>query len=58
MADSINHEEALAKAFIPAQRQERFPEIIAKPKKRPKLLKELSHSKALNPQFMVAIPSN
>lgn len=58
MADSVNHEEALVKAFIPAHRQERFLEIIAKPKKRAKLLTELSHFKALNPQFMVAIPSN
>jgi hypothetical protein len=58
MADSVNHEEALVRAFIPAQRQERFLEIIAKPKKRAKLLAELAHFKALNPQFMVAIPSN
>ncbi len=30
MAYSVNHEEALVRAFIPAQRQERFLEIIAK----------------------------
>jgi hypothetical protein len=58
MADSVNHEEALVKAFIPAHRQERFLEIIAKPKKRAKLLTELSHFKALNPKFMVSIPPN
>ena len=58
MADSLKHEEALVKAFIPAHRQERFLEIIAKPKKRAKLLTELSHFKALNPKFMIAIPSN
>ena len=58
MANSVNHEEALVRAFIPAQRQERFLEIIAKPKKRAKLLTELSQFKALNPKFMVAIPSN
>ena len=58
MADSVNHEEALVKAFIPPHRQERFLEIIAKPKKRAKLLTELAHFKALNPQFMVTIPSN
>lgn len=57
MAD-IKQEEALVKAFIPAHRQERFLEIIAKPKKRTKLLAGLSHFKALNPQFMIAIPSN
>jgi hypothetical protein len=58
MSPSIDHEEALVKAFIPAHRQERFLEIIAKPKKRAKLLTELSHFKALNPKFKVAIPSN
>jgi hypothetical protein len=58
MTDSVNHEEALVRAFIPTQRQERFLEIIAKPKKRAKLLTELAHFKALNPKFMVAIPSN
>ena len=58
MTDAVNHEEALVKAFIPTHRQERFLEIIAKPKKRAKLLTELSHFKALNPQFMVVIPSN
>ena len=58
MADSVNHEEAFVKAFIPAHRQERFLEIIAKPKKRAKLLTELSHFKALNPKFMFSIPPN
>jgi len=58
VTDSVNHEEALIKAFIPPHRQERFLEIIAKPKKRAKLLTELYHFKALNPKFVVAIPSN
>ena len=51
-------EAALVKAFIPARRQERFLEIIAKPKKKANLLAELSHFKALNPKFMVARHSN
>ena len=58
MTNLVNHEEAMVKAFIPAHRQERFLEIIAKPKKRAKLLTDLAHFKALNPEFMVAIPSN
>lgn len=58
MTSAVNHEEALVRAFIPSHRQERFLEIIAKPKKRAKLLNELSHFKALNPKFMVAIPPN
>ena len=58
MSNSVNHEEALVKAFIPRHRQERFLEIIAKPKKRAKLLKELYHFDDLNPECMVAIPPN
>jgi hypothetical protein len=58
MVSSVNHEEELIRAFIPRRRQERFLEIIAKPKKRAKLLTQLSHFKALDPRFMVAIPPN
>jgi hypothetical protein len=54
----FQHEEAVVKAFIPSHRQERFLEIIAKPKKRAKLLTELSHYKALDPRFMLGIPSD
>jgi hypothetical protein len=58
MPDSVNYEEALIKAFIPLHRQERFLEIIAKPKKRAKLLTELYHFDGLNPKFMVAVAPN
>jgi hypothetical protein len=58
MPNSVNHEEALVRAFIPPHRQERFLEIIAKPKKRAKLLTQLYHFDDLNPKFMVAIPPN
>ena len=58
MSNSVNHEEVLVKAFIPRHRQQRFLEIIAKPKKRAKLLKELYHFDDLNPECMVAIPPN
>ena len=54
----MNHEEALVKAFIPSHRQERFLEIIAKPKKRAKLISQLYHFDDLDPKFMVAIPPN
>src|SRR5580658_6446280 len=56
MTPSVNHEEAIVKAFIPAQRQERFFEITAKPRKRAKLIAELSHFEALNPKFTVNLP--
>src|SRR6516225_10054328 len=58
MSNSVNHEDWLVKAFIPPHRQERFLEIVAKPKKRAKLLKELYHFDDLNPECMVAIPRN
>ncbi|MFI5070796.1 MAG: hypothetical protein ACHP8A_07890 [Terriglobales bacterium] len=58
MTTPIAHEEALVRAFIPVHRQERFLEIVRKPKKRAKLLAELSHFKALHPKFMVSIPPN
>jgi hypothetical protein len=53
-----NHEEALVKAFIDPNRRERYLEFIASPKKRVKLIKELAHFKALNPAFMVGIPTD
>jgi hypothetical protein len=58
MADSVNHEEELIRAFILPHRRERFLEMIAKPKKRAKLLTQLSHFKALDPRFTIAIPPN
>jgi hypothetical protein len=58
MPNPVNHEEELVKAFIPPHRQERFLEIIAKPKKRAKLLTQLYHFDDLNPKFMAAIPPN
>jgi len=58
MPNSVKHEEALVKAFIPPHRQERFLEIIAKPKKRAKLLTQLYHFDDLNSKYMVAIPPN
>ena len=58
MSNSVNHEEALVKAFIPSHRQERFLEIIAKPKKRARLLSQFYHFDDLHPRWMVAIPPN
>ena len=58
MADSVNHEEELIRAFILPHRRERFLEMIAKPQKRAKLLTQLSHFKALDLRFTIAIPPN
>lgn len=58
MPSSVNHEEALVKAFIPSHQQERFLEIIPKPKKRTKLLSQLYHFDDFYPKFKVEIPPN
>jgi hypothetical protein len=58
MSLPTNHEQALVKAFIDPNRTERYLEFITSPKKRVKLIKELAHFKALNPAFMVPIPTN
>ena len=54
----MNHEEALINAFVKPSQVERYLESVARPKKRMKLTKSLAHFKALNPEFMVSIPSN
>jgi len=54
----MNHEEALVRAFIDPNRTERYLGFLTNAKKRAKLLNELSHFKALNPKFMLRIPSN
>ena len=48
----------MIRAFIVPHRQERYLGFIANPKKRAKLLGELAHFRALNPEFQVAIPPN
>ena len=52
----MNHEEELIKAFFMPTKRERYLEMVAKPKKREKFLRELSHFKALDPRFCFAVP--
>ena len=54
----MNHEEELIKAFFVPQKRERYLEMIAKPKKREKFLRELGHFKALDPRYVVTIPTS
>jgi hypothetical protein len=53
MDSSVNHEQALVRAFIDPRRQERYLEFVTKPKTRDRFLKELGHFKHLNPKFVV-----
>jgi hypothetical protein len=54
----MNHEESVVTAFFLPNRRERYLEIVRDPKKRHKLINELSHFKKLNPQFIVPITPN
>jgi len=54
----MNHEESVVTAFFLPNRHERYLEIVRDPKKRGKLINELSHFKQLNPQFIVPITPN
>ena len=47
----MNHEEALISAFIDPRRRGRYPDFIAKPRLRRKLLNELGHFKHLDPRY-------
>lgn len=55
---SMNHEEELIKAFFVPTKRERYLEMVSKPKKREKFLRELGHFKALDPRYVVTIPTN
>jgi hypothetical protein len=53
---TVNHEEALIRAFFVPTKRERYVEMVAKPKHRRKFLSELAHFKALDPRYCFAIP--
>jgi len=51
----MNHEEAVIKAFFLPTKRERYLGFIATAKGRAKIIRELSHFKALDPRFMRSI---
>lgn len=53
---TMNHEQELIKAFFVPSKRDRYLEMVAKPKKREKFLRELAHFKALDPRFCFSIP--
>jgi hypothetical protein len=54
----MNHEEAAIKAFIIPNRQERYLSFLSNPKRRSRFTSELAHFKALNPDYLLSIPSD
>ncbi len=54
----MNHEEAAIKAFIIPNRQERYLNFLSSSKGRAKFISELAHFKALDPKYLLTIPSN
>jgi hypothetical protein len=53
----VNHEEAAIKAFILPQRRERYLGFLSSQKGRKKFTDELAHFKALDPRYIVDIPT-
>ena len=56
-AKAAEHEQLLVRAFILPQRQERYLEMLAKPKKRQTFKDSLAHFKHLDMRFAVLIPT-
>ncbi len=54
----VNHEEELVKAFFVSTKRERHLEMVSKPKKRERFLREFGHFKALDPRYVVTIPTS
>ena len=56
MSEQAEHERQLIRAFILPQRQDRYLELLAKPKRRTDITNTLAHFKHLDPRFVVKIP--
>jgi len=52
------HEHQLVRCFFLPDRQYRYLELLADPKRRPEVLKEFAHFKDLDPQWAAALPAN
>lgn len=53
-----NHEEAVIKAFMLPNRQERFLTLLSNAKRRKEFTNSLAHFNGLNPKFVQGIPSS
>ena len=52
----VEHEQAMVKAFISRDKQERFLTFLSRPKSRKKFTQELAHFRWFDPRFAAAIP--
>jgi hypothetical protein len=52
-----DHEEALVRAFLVSAKQQRWLELLAKPKRRLEVLKALAHFSDLDPRYSLSIPA-
>ena len=50
------HEQAMVKAFIVTQKQQRWLDLLAKPKRRNDILRTLPHLKDLDERFLLRVP--
>jgi hypothetical protein len=50
------HDDRLLARFLVPTKRERYEEMISKPKKRAKFIRELDHFKSLDPRYQVSIP--
>jgi hypothetical protein len=51
------HEQAMVKAFIVTQKQQRWLDLLAKPKRRTDILRTLPHLKDLENRFLLRVPA-
>ena len=52
----VEHEQAMVKAFVLQNRQERFSSFLSSPKNREKFTKELAHFRWFDDRFATAVP--
>jgi hypothetical protein len=50
------HERAMVKAFIVTRKQQRWLDLLAKPKRRKDILRTLPHLKDLDERFLLRVP--
>lgn len=56
MSKQLQHEQALIRAFVIPKRQERYLELLSKPRRRYDATREFAHFKHLDMRFAVPIP--
>jgi hypothetical protein len=52
----MNHEEAFAKAFLPSEKRARFIQLLAHPRRRQEMLRQLNRHLPYLPEFATVVP--